>query len=280
MRSDTADDILRADSITVFGSRARHRVVVCGSHAGLLVGRIALGLGVAGLVANDAGGGKEDAGVAGLGLLEEHGVPAVAVGVRSARIGNGSDTYDRGVVSAVNGLARELGIGEGWSGSAAARAMVDQQTHTGALASSFSVEPTTQLLDDGPPPVVIMDSAGWITDEHQGAIVVTGSHGGTVGGKAVKAPVAGAVFNDAGIGLESAGIQRLTVLDSSRTPAFTVSNMSARIGDGMDTYRSGIISHVNQSAHDSGVEIGDMAKQGVEEIQKHLEKGTETQWRR
>ena len=119
----------------------------------------------------------------------------------------------------------------------------------------------------------MLDSAGWITEEHQGAIVVTGSHGGAVAGRDVKAPVAAAVFNDAGIGVSEAGIKRLAILDEQNIPGLTVSHLSARIGDGMDTYESGVVSHANRNALAMGVAVGETAKKAVRTIQARLSKG-------
>ncbi len=64
-----------------------------------------------------------------------------------------------------------------------------------------------------------MDSNGDVHAEDTGHIIVTGSHGGLLGGKpetAVKHPVFAAVYNDAGIGIDDAGISRLPVLDRTR----------------------------------------------------------------
>ncbi|MBV8777342.1 MAG: hypothetical protein JO258_09120 [Alphaproteobacteria bacterium] len=70
--------------------------------------------------------------------------------------------------------------------------------------------------------------------EHKDAIVVTGSHGGLLGGKpetALKYDVAGALYNDAGLGIDEAGVSRLPALDRRGIPAATVAASSARIGD-------------------------------------------------
>lgn len=257
-----------ADSITAFTPAERGSVLITGSHAGQLVAAWSLFVGAAGLIANDAGVGKQAAGVGGLGLLDQFGIPGAAVDVWSARIGDGADTRDNGEVSVVNECAARLGIVKGMHACVAADRMV---------VSAASASKTAQLSDavagadgivlkDGAVRLVALDSAGWINERHSGAIVITGSHGGVVAGKAVKAAVLAAAFNDAGIGKQRSGVSRLAVLDSMHIAGFTVSHQSARIGDALDTLASGEVSCVNDRASGWGVEIGTSAREAVERI--------------
>ena len=101
------------DSIA-FGSPAlRGDVIVTGSHGGASAGEYAASYDVAVVACNDAGGGKNAAGIAGLRALDGAGVAAIAVAHDSARIGDGRDTWENGVVSFVNDRARRLGIRPG-----------------------------------------------------------------------------------------------------------------------------------------------------------------------
>jgi hypothetical protein len=59
-------------------------------------------------VFNDAGIGKDGAGIAALPLLQQHGIGAVAVAHDSARIGEAASTWDDGVISALNATAAAL----------------------------------------------------------------------------------------------------------------------------------------------------------------------------
>ena len=59
---------------------------------------------------NDAGVGKDDAGIAALKMLEARGVAGGTVSHLSARIGDSQDMWDNGVVSHVNASARAMGI--------------------------------------------------------------------------------------------------------------------------------------------------------------------------
>ncbi|MFV2091782.1 MAG: hypothetical protein ACC634_01730, partial [Hyphomicrobiales bacterium] len=99
--------------------------------------------------------------------------------------------------------------------------------------------------------IVLVDSASLVKAEDAGRIVITGSHGGLIGGdpaRALKADAFLAVFNDAGIGCDNAGLSRLAALDARGIAALTVAHVSARIGDAGSSYDDGIISAVNNRA--------------------------------
>lgn len=100
-------------------------VIVTGSHSGRNSSEYLAHNNIKGTIGNDAGMGKNDAGIVGLKILEEHGVPAAAVASMSAKIGNGTSTYEQGKISAVNGLARELGITVGMSAREAANKILE-----------------------------------------------------------------------------------------------------------------------------------------------------------
>lgn len=98
------------DSITQVRAEHAGAVVVTGSHGGLSVVPYAQAVRARLYVFNDAGIGKDDAGVAALAVLDAHGQAAVAVAHTSARIGEARETLDSGVVSRVNGAASALGL--------------------------------------------------------------------------------------------------------------------------------------------------------------------------
>ncbi|MFC4048242.1 hypothetical protein ACFOY4_00990 [Actinomadura syzygii] len=98
------------DSIA-FGSPAlRGEVIVTGSHGGTSAAEYAASYGVAVVACNDAGSGKNAAGIAGLRGLDASGIAAIGVAHDSARIGDGLDTWENGVVSFVNERGRALGV--------------------------------------------------------------------------------------------------------------------------------------------------------------------------
>lgn len=100
-------------------------VIVTGSHGGRNGGDYLSNLNVKGVIGNDAGMGKNEAGIAGMKILEEHGIPAAAVSSMSAKIGNGTSTYEQGKISAVNEIAKKLGIVVGMSAREAADKMFE-----------------------------------------------------------------------------------------------------------------------------------------------------------
>ena len=76
----------------------------------------------------------------------------------------------------------------------------------------------------------------------------------------------GALYNDAGIGKDEAGISRLPALDLRGIAAATVSAASARIGDARSTYEDGIVSRVNARAAALGLRDGVSAREFVERL--------------
>jgi hypothetical protein len=69
-------------------------------------------------------------------------------------------------------------------------------------------------------------------------------------------PLRGAVFNDAGVGKDRAGIASFEILSAGGLPAVAVSHETARIGDAQDVYANGTISAVNEFARELGAESG------------------------
>jgi len=104
----------------------------------------------------------------------------------------------------------------------------------------------------GEPQIWALDSASLVRQEDAGQIVLVGSHGGGAPENALKAACRAAIFNDAGIGIDEAGIARLPVLDGRGIAAAAVAAASARIGDGRSSWDTGIISAVNAHAAAAG----------------------------
>ena len=110
---------------------------------------------------------------------------------------------------------------------------------------------------------MLIDSASLVEPEaDRGAIIVTGSHGGLVGGDqrmALRAEGFAAAFNDAGIGVGQAGLGRLAPLDARGIAAITVAAATARIGESASTFE-GEISAVNERARVLGAREGMKAR--------------------
>lgn len=106
-------NVTLVDSITETSADDAGRIVVSGSHGGASAAHYAVQVAAALYVFNDAGIGKDRAGVVALDLLEEAGIAACAVSHESARIGDAADTLANGVVSAVNERALRMGLTPG-----------------------------------------------------------------------------------------------------------------------------------------------------------------------
>ncbi len=98
------------DSVTRVAAEHAGHVVVTGSHGGASVVPYARAVPALLYVFNDAGVGKDRAGIAALDRLQADGIAACAVAHTSARIGEAQDAWDSGVVSAVNASAAALGL--------------------------------------------------------------------------------------------------------------------------------------------------------------------------
>jgi uncharacterized protein YunC (DUF1805 family) len=247
------------DTVTVAGPAAG-RVVVSGSHGGETAALLVLAAEPGAVVLHDAGVGCERAGIAGLAVLERFGVAGAAADSGTARIGDGADTLARGIVSHVNAHAAAVGVEPGVSVREAAGALAAWAPPP--VASPPAIVRRVVAL----PGAVALDSAAWVSEEENGAVVVTGSHGGVVNGRALKVPVFAAAFNDAGVGKDRAGIGRLAVLDREGAAGFTVDHRTARIGDARDSYERGVVSHVNEAAERLGVRPGIPAREAVRRL--------------
>jgi hypothetical protein len=105
--------VLLMDSISQVEPGDEGQIVVSASHGGVSSGEYALRVPLAAVLFNDAGVGKDEAGIAALRMLEEVGVPAGTYAHSSARIGEARDAWAEGVLSHVNETARAAGLREG-----------------------------------------------------------------------------------------------------------------------------------------------------------------------
>ncbi len=105
--------VLVMDSITKVTPEDVGCMVVSASHGGASSGEFALEVPLHVVFFNDAGVGKDDAGIASLQMLQARGVAGGTVSHLTARIGDSQDMWDHGVVSHVNAAARALGIASG-----------------------------------------------------------------------------------------------------------------------------------------------------------------------
>ncbi len=110
----------------------------------------------------------------------------------------------------------------------------------------------------------VIDSISAVTHEMRGQIVVTGSHGGiSAAHLALAHPPGLAFFNDAGMGLDHAGVKGLELLNEAGVAACAVSHETARIGEATSTLGTGRISAVNSLAAHSGIRVGQTCAEAI-----------------
>ena len=103
----------------------------------------------------------------------------------------------------------------------------------------------------------IVDSITELNAGDKGCVAVSGSHGGLSSARyALEAQPLLSVFNDAGVGLNNAGLAALDFLQSHDIAACTVAHCSARIGEAQSTLDDGVVSNANASARALGVDAG------------------------
>jgi len=233
----------------------RGGVVVCGSYAGRYPAYLLARAGLRAMVLSDAGFGLGRAGVAGLDDLDAMGIPGCAIAHVSARIGDGEDMLMRGKLSAVNAAAAALGCDLGQD-CAAAIERLEQARPTSVLPDPLPE--TRHALPSQGVDIWALDSISLVQPSDAGAVIVSGSHGGLIGParSAVRVDVHAAVFHDAGVGCDKAGLSRLPALDSLGIAGAVVDGQSARIGDARSVWRTGRLSGCNRIARAWGAEIG------------------------
>ena len=115
------------------------------------------------------------------------------------------------------------------------------------------------------PQLKLVDSITQLGPQDQGCIAVSGSHGGMSSARyALAASPLLSVFNDAGGGLNNAGLAALDFLQANHLAACTVAHNSARIGEAKSTLASGMVNHLNASALALGIQPGWTCQQAVD----------------
>jgi hypothetical protein len=241
--------------------RAEHRaqVVVSGSYGGRYNAFNAAKWPVRGVIMNDAGIGKDKAGIVGLEFLDRIDLAAATADAQTCHIGDGDHMLAHGLISHVNRAAAALGCAPGQSVRDCAERL------RAASVPTVLPPPITEgarfVMRDVPaePVLVCADSIGMLQPDDAGRIVVTASHGALSGGRpdnVVPSGIHAIFFSDAGGGMDGAGIARLADLERRGIVAGATSADSAPIGDSRALYRDGILSYVNGPASRRGGRVG------------------------
>lgn len=245
--------VVAVPSVTKLPARTDGAVLVGGSHGALYAAYLSAKAGARAAIHNDAGIGRDEAGVSGLAWAQEHGMAMAAVLSGSARIGDGADMLQRGIISRANPLAAACGVEPGQSvATAVERLKAAPWPHHRPLPLAEGRSMAGRIL--------CVDSISLANLRDRGRVVASGSHGGVPSGEIAAGfrPLL-ALFNDAGFGMDHAGVAGLRILDLAGIAGATVSTMSARIGDGRSTLLDGFISEVNEAAYRLGGRVGSSA---------------------
>ena len=259
-QSDDVNILTVASCSNVRAEHASH-VVVSGSYGGRYNAFNAAKWGVRGVIMNDAGIGKDNAGIVGLEYLDRIGLAAATADAQTCHIGDGDHMMAHGIISHVNRSAAALGCAVGQSVRDCANRM--RSGTVPAVVPPPITDGARFVMRDvpGEPVLVCADSIGMLQPDDAGRIVVTASHGALSGGRpdnVVPLDIRAVFFSDAGAGggMDGAGIARLSDLDAKGIVAGTTAADSAPIGDSRALYRDGILSHVNGPASRAGGRVG------------------------
>ena len=259
-------------------------ILVCASHCGDngTFARKLKNCRVKAVFLNNAGIGKNQAGISGLSHYEAENILACAVDHNSAEIGVARDTWESGIISHANTLAEEAGIQPGDSVKKAvakiinlidlpssgqknknAESLINEEKEN---SSKIDLRKQIQTQIDGVS-ITVTDSITFLNGNNSGDIVVCGSHGGISAGEyAQKHRVKAVFFNDAGIGKNNAGIKSLASLSDAGILACTVDCMSAEIFNGQDILDNGIITVCNQLATSRNIKEKMKVKEAIKYI--------------
>lgn len=242
--------IIVMDSITFADERNNSGDVLIGaSFCGILAIRWPLRVDPKGVICHEAGPGKDHAGINGLWALEAKGIAGAATATMSCRLADGRDMYENGIVAHVNDTAHELGIVPGMTVREASSRMVRR---TRNLPETY--HPISIAFQSSRGRVMTMGSVTFITADNEGDVICAGSHfGQTSAAYSSRFRLRGVICNDAGRGKDDSGVSGLAVCDQKGMPGAAVSAESACIGDGMSTYRDGVVSAVNSTARSLGI---------------------------
>ena len=259
-------------------------ILVCASHCGDngTFARKLKNCHVKAVFLNNAGIGKNQAGISGLIHYQAENILACAVDHNSAEIGVARDTWESGIISHTNTLAEEAGIKPGDSVQEAVTKIINRIDFSSSgqknknseflineekeNSSKVDLKKQIQTQIDGVS-ITVTDSITFLNESNAGDIVVCGSHGGiSAGHYAQKHRLKAIFFNDAGIGKNKAGIKSLDSLSAAGILACTVDCMSAEIFNGQDMLDNGIISVCNQLATSRNIKEKMTVKEAIKYI--------------
>jgi len=235
-------------------------VVVNASYCGVLPARFLAEHAPRAAIGVDCAIGPEGAGIAGLWYLEALGIPAAAADVATVVLGDGAEMYESARISRVNDPAARCGVEPGMAVQAAARLMLERDPEERAAADVTN----RTVMHTGPDgrQIVCTDSIAFGLPHDRGRnVLCTAGHTGRSAVPYLRrvAPW-GFICSDGGRGRDESGLAGLHIVEDEGLAGATVDARTARMGDGLSTYRDGVISARNVLAAERGVEVGQPAR--------------------
>jgi len=263
LHADTRGRLMAMDSAYDVSAENRGRdIVINASYCGVLPARFIAEQRPRGAIGIDCGVGPAGASVAGLWYLEALNIPAAAADVMDVRLGDGVDLYTQGRISFANRPALDCGVVIGMSVREAALAMLESEP--GAPSASDVTNRTVMETGADGRQVVCTDSIAFaIPDDVRNVLVTAGHTGRSAVPYLLQARPFGFICSDGGKGREDAGVAGLAIVEAEGLAGATVDARLARMGDGLSSYRDGIISAANTLAVAAGVRVGMAAAQAA-----------------
>ncbi len=218
-----------------------------------------LNRGFRGFIAVDAGIGRNEAGISGLPLADQHRVPAAAISVYSCDMCSGRSAWLDGVISRANEAARRVGVQPGQSTAVAAAHMLGAPAGSARSLTNPQGDSDFLLLagDDGS--VYGCWSMGLPRGDRRRDVFCVGTPVDTTMTVHMynhRVLPRGVIGSDGGFGRNQMAISGLQILQGMGIPCAAVSHLSADLGFAKSIYEDGQISVTNALAEALGVREG------------------------
>lgn len=230
-------------------------IAINASYCGVLPARFIGAEAPRGAIGVDCGVGPGGASIAGLWYLEALNIPAAVADVMTVRLGDGESLYRQGVISFFNRPAQDCGVRAGMPVREAAALMLEADP----LDPDAGQVTNRTVVDDSVAEhlVICTDSIAFGLPEDVANVLVTAGHTGRSAVPYLRqVRPFGFICSDGGGGLEESGRAGLAIVEADGLAGATVDARRAAMGDGLASYRDGIISGANALARAAGVEIG------------------------
>jgi uncharacterized protein YunC (DUF1805 family) len=222
-----------------------------------------LNRGLRGVIAVDAGIGRNDSGVGGLALADSVHVPAASVSVFSAEMCVGQSVWSDGVISRVNATAAALGVQPGLATEEAATLML--RAPPGMARHIANPQGDTDFLllagDDGG--VFGCWSMGLPRGDRARDVFCVGTPVDTTMTVHMynhRILPRGVIGSDGGFGRAQMAVAGVHILQDMGIACAGVSHLSAELGDARSIYYDGVVSVTNAIAAGLGIAVGMAAR--------------------